>query len=207
MRRLHGGHGYGFGHGAHGRGYGFGHGGHHTAHAQVADKDEEHDVYGYLGFGYGFDGKEEAKEIVDSMAAAQAETNQRNEDRIAASEAALEATLAAAWAFYDQVLADKEYDFNSAVDAQNAAWAANVAARTATVEGAIATARANIDVARQVKEDALDALEKEIRWAITSVHTHVHNKALADAMDVARAEADALWAEKKIAYDAEMAAC
>ena len=70
MRKLHGGHGYGNGHGALGPGYGFGQG----EHDDHQDHDDEHEVMGYRGFGYGFDGKERTKKIVNKMAAAQVET-------------------------------------------------------------------------------------------------------------------------------------
>ena len=73
MRKLHGGHGYGHGRGAFGAGYGFGRDGRHSRrnrHAQIGlgELDDHDDVYGYHGFGYGFDGKAEATEIINKMA-------------------------------------------------------------------------------------------------------------------------------------------
>ena len=51
----------------------------------------------------------------------------------------------------------------------NAKWAQTLADRTATVFGAVAAAREAIAEANRVKIAALDAEEKEIRWAITSI--------------------------------------
>jgi hypothetical protein len=91
----------------------------------------------------------------------------------------------------------------------NAAWAEDVATRTATVTMAIDTARANILQAKLVKLDALDHQEKEIRWSITSVYNYQWQHELTEAMDAARAEADAIWdartAELLAALDAAAA--
>jgi hypothetical protein len=55
------------------------------------------------------------------------------------------------------------------IHAQDAKWAETLKTRTAIVYQGVADARAAIAHAYDVKVAALDAQEKEIRWAITTI--------------------------------------
>jgi len=79
----------------------------------------------------------------------------------------------------------------TAIDAQNAAWAANVEARNGTMAAAVDAARATILEAKVAFLDALDAREKEIRWAITSIYNYDYQSALNDGLTAARNAMDA----------------
>ena len=76
------------------------------------------------------------------------------------------------------------------IAAQNAKWAETIKTRTAIVYQGVANARAAIAAAYAVKVAALDAEEKEIRWAITSVWNYDRQHALNVALTEARRVAD-----------------
>jgi hypothetical protein len=121
----------------------------------------------------GYDSKQalwdDIKSKLDAMVDAQASTIQANEDRIGASEEALGVALDDAVAAYDLVLADKRAAFDAAVVEQNNTWDQLVADKSMIVDDAMKAAGAAIDAANVVKNEALDHIEKEIRWGISSV--------------------------------------
>jgi hypothetical protein len=158
---------------------------------------------------FGFDSKtelwDEIKAHLDAMTVAQEEITAANEDRIGASKDALDVALGEAVDAYVVVLDEKKAAMQAAVDEQNALFDASVAAKTDIVNAAVATATQAIADASVAKKEALDHLEKEIRWGITAVYNDLWQSDLEAAMDVARAEADALCAEKEAALAAQVA--
>ena len=108
------------------------------------------------------------------------------------------AELDQAWSDFQAQLDSKWASMTANVEQQTAAWSATLESRTATVYQALADARQAIFEAYVRKVAALDAEEKEIRWAITSVwnydRQHALNEALTAAREAADAECDALRA-------------
>ena len=185
------------------------------AYAQVADKfksdfhphnephgfgkeglDDGYDPYGYGDFGYGYGhAQTQYKEIQEKlrvMDAALVSIVEKNEKRLADSEAALAVTQEVAWTRFSDALDAKWDQLSAAIDAQNAAWEKTVDSRTATVTKALDTAKTTIYAAKEAMVAALDASEKEIRWAITSVYNYDTQDSLNVALTAARAEMDAI---------------
>jgi hypothetical protein len=158
---------------------------------------------------FGFDSKtelwNEIKALLDAMTVAQDDITAANEDRIGASKDALDSALADAIDAYNVTLDEKKAAMQAAVDEQNALFAASVVAKTDIVNAAVATATQAIADATDAKKKALDELEKEIRWGITAVYNELWQGDLVDAMDAARAEADALSEEKAAALADQVA--
>ena len=65
-------------------------------------------------------------------------------------------------------------------------------------------ARAKIAEANRVKIEALDAEEKEVRWAITSIWNYDFQNALNEALTAARDERDAECLALNEALNAEL---
>ena len=116
----------------------------------------------------------------------------KNEKRIADSEAALAVTQEVAWSRFEDALTTKWSSLSAAIEAQNIAWENTVASRSATVAAALDLAKTTIYTAKEAMVAALDASEKEIRWAITSVYNYDTQDALNVALTEARAEMDAV---------------
>jgi hypothetical protein len=114
------------------------------------------------------------------------------------SGAEMTAELDQAWSDFQAQLDSKWASMTANVEQQTAAWTATLESRTATVYQALADARQAIFDAYVRKVAALDAEEKEIRWAITSVwnydRQHALNEALTAAREAANAECDTLRA-------------
>jgi hypothetical protein len=157
---------------------------------------------------FGFESKtelwNEIKALLDAMSTAQADITDANEARIEASYTVLHDTLGDAIDSYNVELEAKKAAMQAAVDEQNGLFDAAVAAKTDIVNAAVATATQAIADASAAKKEALDHLEKEIRWGITAVYNDLWQSDLEAAMDVARAEADALCAEKEAALAAQV---
>ena len=77
------------------------------------------------------------------------------------------------------------------IKSQTDAWEVTKATRTETMRKAIEAARKKIAEAEIVKLDALDAEEKEVRWAITSIYNYDEQDSLNKALTAAREEANA----------------
>ena len=92
------------------------------------------------------------------------------------------------------------------IDTMNAKWAQTKADRTATFFAAVADARARIAEANRVKVAALDAEEKEVRWAITSIWNYDSQHALNEALTAAREARDAECAALNRVLEADLAA-
>ena len=125
------------------------------------------------------------------MAAARALIFVQNEARIAASRAALGETHTMAQAEFEAALAAKWEAMTAALGAQEAAWEANVDARNMTMADAVQAARDAIADAKAASQAGLDASEKEVRWAITSIYNYDHQHALNELLTAARAAQDA----------------
>ena len=125
------------------------------------------------------------------MKDAQALIIMQNEERIAASRAELETTHATAWENFQTALNAKYLALNTAIDQQNADWAAMSDARDSTIADAATAAREAIADAKATMVAALDASEKEIRWSITSIYNYDYQHALNEGLNAARAEMDA----------------
>ena len=61
---------------------------------------------------------------------------------------------------------------------------------------AIDAARQRILGAKLIKNDALDAEEKQIRWAATSIYNYDVQHSINNAITQARAEANGYWTER-----------
>lgn len=94
----------------------------------------------------------------------------------------------------------------AAIDAQDAAWTANIEARNATMAGAAAAARQAIAGAKTTMVKALDASEKEIRWAITSIYNYDYQDALNHGLDDAREAMDAICDARIEALESQVVA-
>ena len=81
-------------------------------------------------------------------------------------------TQEVAWSRFEDALATKWASLSAAIEAQNIAWENTVASRSATVAAALDLAKTTIYTAKEAMVAALDASEKEIRWAITSVYNY-----------------------------------
>jgi hypothetical protein len=125
------------------------------------------------------------------MQAAQDLIFEQNAARINASRDEMNAAQAQAWDEFQAALDTKWQALSDAIAAQNAAWDANVAARTETMNNAVAAARASVAQSKIDFQDAMDASEKEIRWAITSIYNYDHQHGLNEALTAARAAMDA----------------
>ena len=90
------------------------------------------------------------------------------------------------------------------IAAQDAKWAETLKTRTANVYQAVADARAAIAAAYDAKVAALDAEEKEIRWAITSVWNYDRQHALNEALTEARRVADETCAGYRAVFEADL---
>jgi hypothetical protein len=157
--------------------------------------EDGYDPYGYGDQGFGFGPSQtQYKEVEEKLAAyeaAVAATTFAHGERMAASRAAMEAEWSTALSQWGATL-DAKWDAMSAnVDSQNSAWAVTVATRTASVHQALADARTAIHEANDRKVATMDAEEKEIRWAITSIWNYDRQHALNEALTAARAAADA----------------
>ena len=101
-------------------------------------------------------------------------------------------TQEVAWSRFEDALATKWASLSAAIEAQNIAWENTVASRSATVAAALDLAKTTIYTAKEAMVAALNASEKEIRWAITSVYNYDTQDALNVALTEARAEMDAV---------------
>ena len=120
------------------------------------------------------------------------------------SGAEMTAELDQAWSDFQDQLDSKWASMTANVEAQTASWTATLAARTATVYQALADARQDIHEAYVRKVAALDAEEKEIRWAITSIWNYDRQHALNEALTAAREAADAECAELRAGFEAQL---
>jgi len=120
------------------------------------------------------------------MKDAQALIFQQNEDRLAASRAALYATHTQAEVDFNAALATKWASLTAHIETQNAAYAAVIESRNGAMSEAADAARQTILTAKVALLDALDAREKEIRWAITSIYNYDHQHALNEGLTAAR---------------------
>ena len=138
--------------------------------------DDGYDPYGYGDYGYGYGHAQtqfkEIQEKLTTMDEAIKTIFAKNEKRIADSKAALAVTQEVAWSRFEDALATKWASLSAAIEAQNIAWEQTVASRSATVAAALDLAKTTIYTAKEVMVAALDASEKEIRWAITSVYNY-----------------------------------
>jgi hypothetical protein len=116
---------------------------------------------------------------------------EQNAARINASRDEMNAVQAQAWVDFQDALDTKWAALDAAITAQNAAWDANVAARTETMNNAVAAARSAVAQSKIDFLDAMDASEKEIRWAVTSIYNYDYQHSLNDALTAARAAMDA----------------
>jgi hypothetical protein len=126
--------------------------------------------------------------------------------RMAAARAEMEHAQAVARADWDVALGVKWDSMQDNMYAMNAKWAQTKADRTATLFAAVADARARIAEDNRIKVAALDAEEKEIRWAITSVWNYDTQHALNEALTAARDARDAECAALNRVLEADLAA-
>ena len=121
---------------------------------------------------------------------------------MARSGAEMTAELDQACSDFQVQLDSKWASMTANVEAQQASWAATLESRTATVYQALADARQAIFEAYVRKVEALDAEEKEIRWAITSIWNYDRQHALNEALTAAREAADAVCDELRAGFEA-----
>jgi hypothetical protein len=170
--------------------------------------EDGYDPYGFGDQGFGFGPSQtQYKEVQGKLAdmeATWAATEASHVARMAAARAEMEAEWAQGQADLTVKMAQKWDAMVANITTQDAKWAETLKTRTAIVYQAVADARAAIAAAYDVKVAALDAEEKEIRWAITSVWNYDRQHALNEALTAARAAADATCAEYRTTFEAEL---
>ena len=82
----------------------------------------------------------------------------------------------------------KESYTSGTVAAQQQKWEATVTSRTTRVFTAIEKCKEKVREAQSTNISTMQAKEKEIRWAITSIYNYDTQDALNNAMTAARAE-------------------
>ena len=172
--------------------------------------EDGYDPYGFGDWGWGFgpsqtQNKEVAGKLAD-MEATWARMEAQRAARMAAARAEMEAAQAVARADWDVALGVKWDAMQANIDAMNAKWAQTKADRTATLFAAVADARQRIAEDNRIKVAALDAEEKEIRWAITSIWNYDTQHALNEALTAAREARDAECAALNRVLEADLAA-
>ena len=170
--------------------------------------DDGYDPYGYGDYGFGYGGAQvQYKAIQEKLAAmvqAQAEIVQKNEDRIAASRAALDQVQEETWAEWTAAQDAKWATMTETIAALNAAKAAAIEARTATFEQALADARGAIAAAQAAKSEALDHQEEELRWSITSIYNYDVQHALNEALTAAATAQEAACVDRNAALEIKL---
>ena len=175
--------------------------------------EDGYNPYGYGDWGWGFGPSQtqykEVSEQLDIMEATWAATEASHAARMKRSREEMEAEWAQAWDDLTEAMAAKWAQMTINIDTMNTKWAETLATRTAIVEKAVSDARKAIADAYAIKLEKLDAEEKEIRWAITSIwnydRQHALNEALTAARDAADAECDRLRAGFKADLDKVLA--
>ena len=172
--------------------------------------EDGYDPYGFGDWGWGFGPsqtqKKEVQGKLDDMDATWARMEAQRAARMAAARAEMEAAQAVARADWETALGVKWDSMQANIDAMNAKWAQTKADRTATFFAAVADARARIAEANRVKVAALDAEEKEVRWAITSIWNYDSQHALNEALTAAREARDAECAALNRVLEADLEA-
>ena len=172
--------------------------------------EDGYDPYGFGDWGWGFGPsqtqKKEVQGKLDAMEATWARMEAQRAARMAAARAEMVAAQSAAWGDFEVALGVKWDAMHFNIETMNAKWAQTKADRTATLFAAVADARARIAEANRVKIAALDAEEKEVRWAITSVWNYDTQHALNEALTAARAARDAECAALNRVLEADLAA-
>ena len=170
--------------------------------------EDGYDPYGYGDWGWGFGPSQtqykEVSERLADMQATWAATEASHAARMERSRAEMEAEWAQAWEDLTAKMEEKWANMTVNIDTMNAKWAETLAYRTAVVQQAVADARAAIAEAYDIKVAALDAEEKEIRWAITSIWNYDRQHALNEALTAARAAADAECARMRAVFEADL---
>ena len=138
------------------------------------------------------------------MVQAQAEIVQKNEDRIAASQAALDQIQEETWAEWTAAQDAKWAAMTETIAALNVAKVAAVEARTATFQKALADARGAIAAAQAAKSEALDHQEEELRWAITAVYNYDVQHALNEALTAAATAQEAACVDRNAALEIKL---
>ena len=170
--------------------------------------EDGYDPYGYGDWGWGF-GKSQTQykdvsEQLADMEAVWARMEAQRAARMAQARADFDVVQATALAEFNEAVAVKQAAMELNVENMNATWAFTLKTRTETVYQALADARAKIAEANRVKIEALDAEEKEVRWAITSIWNYDTQNALNEALTAARAERDAECAALNAALEVEL---
>ena len=170
--------------------------------------EDGYDPYGYGDWGWGF-GKSQTQykdvsEQLADMEAVWARMEAQRAARMAQARADFDVVQATALAEFNEAVAVKQAAMELNVENMNTAWAFTLKTRTETVYQALADARAKIAEANRVKIEALDAEEKEVRWAITSIWNYDTQNALNEALTAARAERDAECAALNAALEVEL---
>ena len=172
--------------------------------------EDGYDPYGFGDWGWGFGPsqtqKKEVQGKLDDMEATWARMEAQRAARMAAARAEMEAAQAVARGDWEVALGVKWDSMQANIDAMNAKWAQTKADRTTTLFAAVADARARIAEDNRIKVAALDAEEKEIRWAITSVWNYDTQHALNEALTAAREARDAECAALNRVLEADLAA-
>ena len=172
--------------------------------------EDGYDPYGFGDWGWGFGPSQtQNKEVqgkLNDMEATWARMEAQRAARMAAARAEMEAAQAVARADWEVALGVKWDSMQANIDAMNAKWAQTKADRTATLFAAVADARARIAEDNRIKVAALDAEEKEIRWAITSIWNYDTQHALNEALTAAREARDAECAALNRVLEADLAA-
>ena len=154
--------------------------------------DDGYDPYGYGDFGYGYGyAQTQYKEIQDKlheMKDAVRDITLKNEERIAASEAALIETQHNAWQMWVKAAKVKEDFMNALIAEQQELWETKVAERTKKVMDAIDECKNKLNGANDKETNNMDDKEKEIRWAITSIYNYDTQERLNKALTAARDE-------------------
>ena len=170
--------------------------------------EDGYDPYGFGDQGWGFGPSQtQYKEVQGKLAdmeATWAATEASHVARMAAARAEMEAEWAQGQADLTAKMAEKWDHMTANIAAQDAKWAETLKTRTAIVYQGVADARAAIAAAYDAKVAALDAEEKEIRWAITSVWNYDRQHALNEALTEARRVADATCASYRSTFEAEL---
>ena len=168
--------------------------------------EDGYDPYAFGDQGWGF-GPSQAqyKEVqgkIADMEASWASTEASHVARMAAARAEMEAEWAQGQADLTAKMEEKWDAMTANIALQNTKWAMTLKTRTAIVYQGVADARAAISAAYDAKVAALDAEEKEIRWAITSVWNYDRQHALNEALTEARRVADETCAGYRSLFDA-----
>ena len=170
--------------------------------------EDGYDPYGFGDQGWGFGPSQtqykEVQERLAEMEATWAATEASHVARMAAARAEMESEWDQAWADLTVKMEEKWAAMTANITAQDAKWAETLKTRTAIVYQGVADARAAIAAAYDAKVAALDAEEKEIRWAITSVWNYDRQHALNEALTEARRVADETCAGYRAVFEADL---